>query len=211
MNKGIKIALNIIFGTGVGAAGYFVGYKRGQKKQKEWAMNEINAILESKNAELDEIADTHIAELNSLTPDVLEQMEYGKSDSVVMPITPAPLDTQEIDIPDPIYRVEEEKVVIPEDQMKRAKRKQPRKTPFMIDAVELDENSDGFDRVDLTIDEYGDLYDDDSEDLYEFREYVGETLIKRMLKDIEFGDGKEWFVKNEKMNTVFDISYRHSR
>lgn len=201
MNKGIKIALNILFGTGVGAAGYFVGYKRGQKKAKEWAMSEINAILEDKNKEIDVLQSEQIADLEKLTPDILSQMEYGKEDEVTIedkpePITPAPLDTQEIDIPDPV------------PAKKSATRKKPRKTPFLIDDVEFDENSDGFDRVDLSMDQYGDLYDDDSEDLYEYPEYIGDSLIKRMLKDIEFGDAKQWFVKNEQMNTVFDITYR---
>ncbi|MBO7451874.1 MAG: hypothetical protein J6U54_16130 [Clostridiales bacterium] len=201
MNKGIKIALNILFGTGVGAAGYFVGYKRGQKKAKEWAMGEINAILEDKNKEIDVLQSEQIADLEKLTPDILSQMEYGKEDKVTIedkpePITPAPLDTQEIDIPDPV------------PAKKSATRKKPRKTPFLIDDVEFDENSDGFDRVDLSMDQYGDLYDDDSEDLYEYPEYIGDSLIKRMLKDIEFGDAKQWFVKNEQMNTVFDITYR---
>ena len=201
MNKGIKIALNILFGTGVGAAGYFVGYKRGQKKAKEWSMGEINAILEDKNKEIDVLQSEQIADLEKLTPDILSQMEYGKEDKVTIedkpePITPAPLDTQEIDIPDPV------------PAKKPATRKKPRKTPFLIDDVEFDENSDGFDRVDLSMDQYGDLYDDDSEDLYEYPEYIGDSLIKRMLKDIEFGDAKQWFVNNEQMNTVFDITYR---
>ena len=208
MKKGIKIALNIIFGTGVGAAGYFVGYKQGQKKEKEWAMNEINSILKANKEKIEEIEGTHIAELNHLTPDILEKMEYGKDDSVVVPITPAPLDTQEIDIPEPVI---EEQVVLPKDQIKRATRKKPRKTPYMIDDTEFDEGSDDFDRVDLSIDQYGDLYDDESETLYEYREYIGDTLVKRMLKDIEFGDAKQWFVKNEQMNTVFDITYRMTR
>lgn len=210
MNKGVKIALNILFGTGVGAAGYLVGFKRGSKKEKEWAMNEINAILEDKKSNEVVVVDK-IAEPTDLTPDILKQLEYKGQDSVVVPITPAPLDTQEIDIPEPELPIVEEKVVLPDDQVKRAKRKQPRKTPYMIDDTEFDERSDDFDRVDLSIDQYGDLYDDDSDELYEFREYVGEPLVKRMLKDIEFGDAKQWFVKNEKMNTVFDITYRQTR
>ncbi|MBO7449953.1 MAG: hypothetical protein J6U54_06240 [Clostridiales bacterium] len=203
MNKAIKIALNILFGTGVGAAGYFVGYKHGEKKTKEWACAEINSILADKNKEIDILQSEQIADLEKLTPDILAQLEHGKEDEVVIedkpePITPAPLNTQEIEIPDPI-------------PAKKATRKKPRKTPFMITVDEFDEGSDDFDRVDLSIDQYGDLYDDESDDLYQYPEFVGNDLVKRMLKDIEFGDAKEWYVKNEAMNTVYDITYRITR
>lgn len=202
MNKGIKIVINVVSGAAIGAAGYFLGYKVGKKKTQDWAVGEINAILEDKNKEIDILQNEQLADLSKLTPDILSQMEYGKENEVVVEVkpepTPAPVDTEETDIPDP-------------PTPKRATRKKPRKTPYMIDDTEFDEGSDDFDRVDLSIDQYGDLYDDESEELYEFREYIGDQLVKRMLKDIEFGDAKQWFVKNEAMNMVFDITYRMTR
>lgn len=209
MNKGIKIVINVVSGAAIGAAGYFLGYKVGKKKTQDWAVGEINTILEDKNKEIDILQNEQLADLSKLTPDILSQMEYGKENEVIVEDA-VPVDELKVEDPNKedaiIYEVAPK-----EAPKKAATRKKLRKTPYMIDDTEFDEGSDDFDRVDLSIDQYGDLYDDESEELYEYREYIGDQLVKRMLKDIEFGDAKQWFVKNEAMNMVFDITYRMTR
>jgi len=205
MNNGIKIVINVVTGAAVGAAGYFLGFKIGKKKTQDWAVGEINAILEDKNKEIDILQNEQLADLSKLTPDILEQMEYGKENEVIVEDA-VPVDELKVEDPN-----KEDPTIYEVAPKKAATRRKPRKTPFLIDDTEFDEGSDDFDRVDLSIDQYGDLYDDESEELYEYREYIGDQLVKRMLKDIEFGDAKQWFVKNEAMNMVFDITYRMTR
>lgn len=199
MHKAIKVGLNVICGAGIGAVGYFLGYKKGKEKTYEWAQNEINSILESQKPR-EVVLEEKVADETSLTPEILAQLAFEKADEVE--IEPDISENKEDEAENELPVVEEE-VIVP----KKKPYKRPKKTPYMLTTEEFEEEGSECEIIMLEIDESGDLYYDNSDQLYTERENIGEKLITRMLKDIEDGE-TEWYIKNDPMGLVFDISIK---
>ncbi|MBO4703908.1 MAG: hypothetical protein J5617_03695 [Bacilli bacterium] len=202
MKKGVKVALNILGAIGVGSGGYFIGYKVAKKEASEWASNEINAVInsyEQKESEREEIVAEKLVKPEDLAPELLEQMEYGKADEVI-------IEPEENDIPfdDPVEV--ELKEVKPEP---KPKKKSKRKTPYFISSEEFDaEAADTGDVIDLEVDENGDLYVDQSEDIYEEWTRLGTTMINKMVREHDIDGVKEWFVRDDQADVFYSITYR---
>lgn len=190
MKKGFKIALNIIAGAGVGAGGYFIGFKRGQKSQIE-KTNEVIEFYENKQANQEQIVSEVLVKPEDLKPELLEQMEYGKADEVV--ITPEPLENQVME------EAEAEEEVKP-------KKKSKRKTPYFIDAEQYAEEKCV--TIDLEIDENGDVYDGESDDIYEDWTRIGTTLINKMVREHSMDKISTWFIKDDREDVVYEVTFR---
>lgn len=192
MKKGFKIALNIIAGAGVGAGGYFIGFKRGQKSQIE-KTNEVIEFYENKQANQEQIVSEVLVKPEDLKPELLEQMEYGKADEVV--ITPEPLEEQVLE------EVLEEEVV-----EEKPKKKSKRKTPYFIDAAQYAEEKCA--EIDLEIDENGDVYDGESDDIYEDWTRIGTTIINKMVREHAMDKIDMWYIKDDRDDIVYTVTYR---
>lgn len=194
MNKGVKIALNIFFGAGLATGGYFLGRKHGKAAKEEWARKEINNILDDfnlyKNTHNDEVVVAEKpADPKVITPDILDNQSLTEWD--------------EGDINTDISGPEEiEEVVVPVKPKKSTKKKLPR----FIGADDLDE---AYDVVELSIDRDGDIYVDESDDLYTQVELLGDKNVKSLRAEVSsrIGDG-DWYIVNDNISTYYHIAQK---
>lgn len=187
MKKGIKIALNIIAGAGVGFGGYFVGFKRGEKKQLD-KVNEVIEYYENKAATQEQIVSEVLVDPAELKPELLEQMEYGKADEVV------------------IEEPEAAAVDISEEEEPKPKKKAKRKTSYFIDADQYADEKCAI--IDLEIDENGDVYDGESDDIYENWTRIGTTMINKMVREHAMDKISTWFIKDDREDVVYEVTFR---
>ena len=194
MNKGMKITLNILVAIGIGSGGYFIGYKVATKKASEWASNEINAVInsyEQKELEREDIIAEKLVKPEDLAPEILEQMEYGKADEVI-------IEENDILFDEPVEVIKEEP---------KPKKKSKRKSPYFISSEEFDK-ADYEQTMELEVDENGDLYVDQSDDIYEDWTKLGTTMINKMVHEHKIDGINEWFVKDDQTDTFYSITYR---
>lgn len=191
MNKGVKIVLNVFFGAGLAAGGYFLGRKHGKAAKEEWARKEINNILDDfnlyKNTHNDEVVVAEKpADPKVITPDILDNQSLTEWDE-------GDIST---DIPEP---EEIEEVVVPVKSKKTTKKKLPR----FIGADDLDE---AYDIVELSIDRDGDIYVDESDELYTQVELLGDKNVKSLRAEVtsRIGDG-DWYIVNDNISTYYHI------
>lgn len=191
MKKGIKVTLNILSALGIGAGGYYLGYKVAKKKATEWATNEINSVIasyEAKEANREEVVAEKLVKPEDLAPEILEQLEFGKEDEVIL----------------------EEKDDIPEEPVEekpKAKKKAKKKIPYFITSEDFDK-ADLADICELEIDENGDVYVDQSENIFEDWTRFGIPMINKMLHEHNIEGTNEWFVKDDQTDTFYSITYR---
>lgn len=193
MNKGIKVTLNILCGAGLAVGGYFMGRKHGKLAKEEWARNEINHIL-------DDFA------LYRNTHDNVDEVIVSETPVEPDKITPEMLKTEfnEEDVEPDISEPEEvEEVIIPVKP-----KKSKRKLPYFVDPDTFSTlNAAGYyDLVELSIDRDGDIYDDESDDLYTQVELLGDKNLKSLRAEVteRVGDG-EWYIANDNISTYFHI------
>lgn len=195
MKKGVKVALNILGAIGIGSGGYYLGYKASKKKAAEWASNEINAVInsyEQREAEREEIIAEKLVKPEDLAPEILEQMEYGKSEEVII--------EEKNDIP-----FDEPKEVVVEQ---KPKKKSKRKTPYFIKSEEFDAADTYGSTMELEIDENGDVYEDQSDDIFEDWPRLGTTMINKMINEHNIDGINEWFIKDDQTDTYYSVTYR---
>lgn len=193
MNKGIKVTLNILCGAGLAVGGYFMGRKHGKLAKEEWARNEINHIL-------DDFA------LYRNTHDNVDEVVVSETPVEPDKITPEMLKTEfdEEDIkPDILEPEETEEVIIPVKP-----KKSKRKLPYFVDPdtfATLD-TAGYYDLVELSIDRDGDIYDDESDDLYTQVDLLGDKNLKSLRAEVteRVGDG-EWYIANDNISMFFHI------
>lgn len=194
MNKGIKIVLNVFFGAGLATGGYFLGRKHGKAAKEEWARKEINDIL-------DDFA------LYRNTHDNNDEVVVAEKPADPKVITPDILDNQSLtewdegDISTDIPESEEiEEVVVPVKQPKKPVKK---KLPRFIGADDL---NDTYDVVELSIDRDGDIYVDESDELYTQVELLGDKNVKSLRAEVtsRIGNG-DWYIVNDNISTYYHI------
>lgn len=193
MNKGVKIVLNVLFGAGLATGGYFLGRKHGKAAKEEWARKEINDILDDfalyKNTH-DNNDEVVVAEKPAdpkvITPDILDNQSLTEWDE-------GDIST---DVPEP---EEIEEVVVPVKPKKPAKKKLPR-------FIGADDLNDTYDVVELSIDRDGDIYVDESDDLYTQIELLGDKNVKSLRAEVstKIGDG-DWYIVNDNISTYYHI------
>ena len=193
MNKGVKIVLNVLFGAGLATGGYFLGRKHGKAAKEEWARKEINDILDDfalyKNTH-DNNDEVVVAEKPAdpkvITPDILDNQSLTEWDE-------GDIST---DVPEP---EEIEEVVVPVKPKKPAKKKLPR-------FIGADDLNDTYDVVELSIDRDGDIYVDESDDLYTQVELLGDKNVKSLRAEVstKIGDG-DWYIVNDNISTYYHI------
>ena len=193
MNKGVKIVLNVLFGAGLATGGYFLGRKHGKAAKEEWARKEINDILDDfalyKNTH-DNNDEVVVAEKPAdpkvITPDILDNQSLTEWDE-------GDIST---DVPEP---EEIEEVAVPVKPKKPAKKKLPR-------FIGADDMNDTYDVVELSIDRDGDIYVDESDDLYTQIELLGDKNVKSLRAEVstKIGDG-DWYIVNDNISTYYHI------
>ena len=193
MNKGVKIVLNVFFGAGLATGGYFLGRKHGKAAKEEWARKEINDILDDfalyKNTH-DNNDEVVVAEKPAdpkvITPDILDNQSLTEWDE-------GDIST---DVPEP---EEIEEVAVPVKPKKPAKKKLPR-------FIGADDMNDTYDVVELSIDRDGDIYVDESDDLYTQIELLGDKNVKSLRAEVstKIGDG-DWYIVNDNISTYYHI------
>ena len=193
MNKGVKIVLNVFFGAGLATGGYLLGRKHGKAAKEEWARKEINDILNdfalyrNTHDNNDEVVVAEKpADPKVITPDILDNQsltEWDESDIST-------------DIPEP---EEIEEVVVPVKPKKPVKKKLPR-------FIGADDMNDTYDIVELSIDRDGDIYVDESDDLYTQIELLGDKNVKSLRAEVstKIGDG-DWYIVNDNISTYYHI------
>lgn len=192
MNKGIKITLNLVCGASIAVGGYFLGRKHGKHAKEEWARKEINDILDdfslyrNTHDNVDEVivSETPV-EPDKITPEMLET-EFESGD-----VEPDILEPEEV-----------EQVIIPVKP-----KKSKRKLPYFVDPDTFGSlNTSGYGLVELSIDRDGDIYDDESDDIYPQVELLGDKNLKSLRSEVteRVGDG-EWYIANDNISTYFHI------
>ena len=210
MNKGIKITLNVLSGLGLAAGGYFIGLKRGKKIKETWALEQVNNVIQYYEDHREVKIKEKIAEPETLSNDILEQLEYGKEDEIEVPFDLE--EEEEEPEPEPAPKKKAEPKAKPKavkEEPKKPAKPKSKKAPYFIDYDQYATSK--FEEVFLELDEDGDLYQDESDDLFTERDLVGETNIKKMLLSFKNGDGDEWWICNEPNTIVYDIVFRHKK
>ena len=191
MKKGIKVALNILSAIGIGSGGYVIGYKVAHKKYVKWAAEEINNVIaccEKKEAEREDIISEKLVKPEDLSPEILEQMEHGKADEVVIETT----------------EVKEPPVVVEE----KPRKKSSKKKPYFISNEEFDADSSYENTVELEVDSNGDIYEDQSEEIFQDWTKLGSAMINKMVTDHKVDGVNEWFIRDDKEDVFYSVTFR---
>lgn len=193
MNKGVKIVLNVFFGAGLATGGYFLGRKHGKAAKEEWARKEINDILDdfalyrNTHDNNDEVVVAEKpADPKVITPDILDNQSLSEWDE-------GDIST---DIPEP---EEIEEVVVPVKPKKSTKKNTPR-------FIGADDMNKTYDVVELSIDRDGDIYVDESDELYTQVDLLGDKNVKALRSEVtsRVGDG-DWYIVNDNISTYYHI------
>ena len=201
MKKGFKVALNLFGAAGLGAGGYFIGYRRGIKR-----LNEVVEYYDQKEATQEQIVSEKLVKPEELKPELLEQMEYGKEDEVI-------IEPEEDTEPEEAEEKVEEEVpfdipekVVEEKPKKRSSRK---KAPYFIDEQTFaDEAGDVGSIIELELDENGDVYNAGSDDIYEDWTRLGTTIINKMVREHDIEKVYQWYIRDERDDVYYDVTYR---
>lgn len=184
MNKAVKVILNVSGAAGCAVLGYFIGKKHGEKiaeAKLQWAIDQANQILNDE-VNKEEVVEEKPVEV-PIPADILEKLETN--DEVVV----------------------EEPIPEPKEQTKKPAKKTSKRAPMFVSSAEFDEKAYDSNYYNLTLDHAGDLYIDDSEELFVDRAEIGEKNINMMLKDAKNKDAGEWWIYNESSDTWYDIVF----
>lgn len=203
MNTVVKVVLNIAGAAGCCSLGYFIGKKRGiaeENERTQWVVDQANEIIEN-TYKHSEVLLEDSEEKTVVVDDGFSLEKLKKADEIEVPIPPE--EVEEVVVP-----VKRDGGLEKATRISNGKPKTRTRVPKLIDASEYDMHAYTRDHYNLTLTESGDIYLDDSEELFDERDQLGEKNISKMIGEARSGDGDEWYVFNPNSETYYCISYK---